>query len=388
MLSVVVWAVVALAAAYFASIAWVTLRAARELDQLRDSAAPGLTRCPRLSLIIPARDEAGVLEAALRSKLASDYPNLELVVIDDRSRDRTGAIIDALAAEHPQLRPVHVTQLPAGWLGKLHALARGVEVASGEWLLFTDADTHFAIDALSRAVGYAERRQLDFLALIPDLLPSGVVIDAALGHAAHACAGRAQARHRRSSLARGGGRWGLQPRGRSALERTAGFEALKMEVIDDVALAQMIKAAGGRCSVAHGHGLVALHFYRTLGEMARGGEKNSYAALGHFRLWQLLGLVALFLVVEWGPFWVQAMGGALRTAGFALLALDLVGAVGLALWLRRPWLSGLLTPLGVTLVMGIALRSAYLATLHGGIAWRETFYALTELRKGRRVRLL
>ena len=382
---VVAWVLVGLAALYFGAIASVAVAARRDIEVLADLPVPELTHWPRLSVITPARDEAAGLEKALRSKLTSTYPALELVAVDDRSKDGTGAIIDALAAEDSRVRAVHVTELPAGWLGKLNALQRGKEAATGEWLLFTDADIHFTPDALTRAVGYVERRGLDFLAVFPDLWPSGVLVDAgitALMRSLSLGMRKRAAENPKSRMAVGGGVFNLVRR--AALDRSAGLADLKMEVIDDIGLAQMIKRSGGKCSVANAQGLVGLHFYRSVGEMIRASEKNAYGAAGRFELKRLLPFVTLFFLLEWSPFWAIACGGALRWAGVGLLVLDYGGALAFTAWMRRPLLSALLTPVGATIGIWAALRAAYLTTLHGGISWRETFYSLEDLRKGRR----
>src|SRR6185503_6720653 len=105
--------------------------------------SPDPPRWPKLSIIIPACNEAASIEAAVTSRLAQDYPDFEVCVIDDRSTDGTGAIVDRLAEGDPRVRAVHITELPEGWLGKVHALHRGVSIATGEWLLLSDADVHF-----------------------------------------------------------------------------------------------------------------------------------------------------------------------------------------------------------------------------------------------------
>ena len=99
---------------------------------------------PRLSIVIPACNEAPAIQGAVESILAQDYPNLEIVLIDDRSTDETGVIIDRLAASDFRILRIHVTRLPDGWLGKVHALCRGAEASTGEWMLLTDADVHLA----------------------------------------------------------------------------------------------------------------------------------------------------------------------------------------------------------------------------------------------------
>ena len=134
----------------WAASLYATLRTIRAVPLLRDDASPEPARWPRVSLIVPARDEARDLERAVRTRLTDDYPNLQVILVDDRSTDGTGAIADRLAADDPRVKVVHVTELPAGWLGKLNALHRGVAEADGEWLLFSDADIEFAPGTLRR----------------------------------------------------------------------------------------------------------------------------------------------------------------------------------------------------------------------------------------------
>src|SRR5262245_58393739 len=116
---------------------------------------PELEHWPTVSLIAPARNEERHIEQAVRSLVPIDYPGLEITIVNDRSTDRTGEILSRLATEFPQLNVVHLEELPAGWLGKNHALQLGADRSQGEWLLFTDADVIFEPTALRRAIAYA-----------------------------------------------------------------------------------------------------------------------------------------------------------------------------------------------------------------------------------------
>jgi len=125
---------------------------------------------PTLTIVVPARNEEAEIEAALRSLLQLDYPHYEIVAVDDRSTDQTGAIMDRLAAgpaSQGRLRVVHVKELPAGWLGKVHAMWLGAQQTQSDWLLFTDADCVFRADSVSRAVYYAGATATDHLVLFP-----------------------------------------------------------------------------------------------------------------------------------------------------------------------------------------------------------------------------
>ena len=155
-----------------------TLRVVRAVPLLAASDAPPPQTWPKLSIVIPACNEAASLESALCSVLEQDYPELEIILIDDRSTDGTAAIVDRMAAADPRILAIHVEQLPEGWLGKVHALDLGAAKASGSWLLFTDADVHMAPGTLRRAIAYAAHHAIDHLAAVPDLWPSSLLVDA------------------------------------------------------------------------------------------------------------------------------------------------------------------------------------------------------------------
>src|SRR5271167_4249273 len=128
---------------------------------------------PRVSIIVPARDEAETIEQALSTLLALNYDNYEVIAVNDRSTDRTGEIMEKLAASpaaHECLRVVHHRELPAGWLGKTHAMWTAANQATGDWLLFTDADVLFKPDTLTRALAYAEAEAADHLVLFPRMI--------------------------------------------------------------------------------------------------------------------------------------------------------------------------------------------------------------------------
>ncbi len=133
---------------------------------------------PRVSIIVPARNEAEHIEAALVSLLQLDYPDYEVIAVDDRSDDATGAIMERVTSEwrergeasHHRLKVLHVSELPRGWLGKVHAMWKAAQQATGEWLLFTDADVVFRPDALRRAMTYGERERADHVVLFPTMV--------------------------------------------------------------------------------------------------------------------------------------------------------------------------------------------------------------------------
>ena len=353
---------------------------------LHDTSAPP-ERWPRVSLIVPARNEVETLAPAIRSRLAEGYPSLEVVLVDDRSTDGTGAVVDAIAAEDPRVRPVHVTSLPPGWLGKLHAMHEGVRLATGEWLLFSDADVHIAPGTLRRAVSYAEARQLDHLSILPQLRPATWLVDAAL--ASFTRTGLVLGRvwlvsDPRSTVGGSVGAFGLVRR--SALERSPGIEHLRLEVADDLALGQMLKASGSRSAVANGRELVLIHWYRSLAELARGTEKA--AALFDHRLWPAVFWTGALTALELGPFLTALLATVPLARGLGLLGvlLLLASTFWMCHFAGQRLLPAFLSPVGVVVNAVLLLRAAVLGKARGGLLWRSTLYRPEDLRPGRRVR--
>ena len=374
-----------------------TLRVVRAVPFLVRSDSPPPQTWPKLSIVIPACNEADSLESALRSVLQQDYPDLEIILIDDRSIDGTAAIVDRIAACDPRIVAIHVEQLPEGWLGKVHALDLGVRKASGSWLLFTDADVHMAPGALRRAIAYAAHRSIDHLAAIPDFWPNSLPVDANLALFARTfvVAMRVWAvADPQSDTSIGVGAFNLVRR--EALEHTEGFSWLRMEVGDDLGLGMMLKQSGARCCLVNAHSLLGLHWYRTLTEMAHGAEK-AYATAAHCSLVRTVMLCLVLVAMEWAPLVALAACATgfqpvrqipgLLWSGVAMLAAAVGSSVILARWSKSRLLPSLLFPLAAIVAAGIMLRSGWLGYRRGGIMWRGTLYPKDQLLAGRRLKI-
>ena len=174
----------------------------------------------------------------LSTLAALDYPNLEIIAVDDRSQDSTGAILEEYARNHERFRAVHVKELPAGWLGKPHALQRAYEVSNVEWLLFTDADVRFTPDVLRRAASLAKERALDHLTLFGDVEMHGSWTYVGVG--------------------------AFQLVKRSAYQAVGTHRRLTMEVVDDMKLGKMVKQGGFRSSVGLAQQAVSIRWHAGL----------------------------------------------------------------------------------------------------------------------------
>lgn len=373
----------ALTLALWLGAAWDVLRGNRRLRRLASLDAPPPAAWPRVSLVFAARNEAATVGAAVPTMLALDYPDLELIAVDDRSEDATGDLLDALAARDSRLLVEHIPSLRPGWLGKNHALHRGAQRATGRWILFTDADVHFRPDALRRAIAHAEAARLDHLAVVPQLHDRGPLLGICVGAFSllFALFLRPWAIPDPRSPSHGGvGAFNLVRA--SAYRRLGGHAPLRLRPDDDVKLGKLMKS-GGRSEFALGAGAVSVAWYANVGELVRGLTKNIYAGVD-YRVWMVLGGVAahgLFffwplvaLAVVSGPAWWLHVAA---VAAMLLVSVDNTRADG-----GRAW-HGLFLPVGLLVMDYALLRSMVVTHWQRGIVWRGTHYPLRELKQNR-----
>lgn len=369
------------------ALAWIiqALRALRGLallPRLGDLEPLKGGNCPKITIILAARDEAEKIAAALASMLAQDYPNYEVIAVDDRSADETPRILDEFAERHSHLKVVHVRELPEDWLGKPHALQKGYEQSTGEWVVFTDADVHFAPDALGRAATLFERNSLDHLTVLARLDMAGfwettATLYFGVGFAFGVEPWRVP--DKKSKRYMGAGYF--QMLRRTVYEAVGTHRRLAFEVVDDMKLAKIVKLGGYKSGVAIAGTLIRMRWNRGLGELVRGVTKNFFAASG-FSVPQTLAWIAGPLVVSVVPFVALPL-----THGYAQLSAAVASAVSVAfLGISAHesgvnWLYGFTQPLGGLLFSYMLLRSMVVTLRQGGIVWRGTFYPLAKLRK-------
>ncbi|HEX2241682.1 MAG TPA: glycosyltransferase family 2 protein [Gammaproteobacteria bacterium] len=382
---------VCLCGAWVAGLAYLMITIKR-LPVLRNQDAPTPAVWPRLSVIVPACNEASTLEAALATLLRQDYPDLELVLVDDRSTDGTGAIIERLARRDPRVRTVRVETLPAGWLGKVHALQQGVERSSGDWLLFTDADIHFAPGALRRSIALVLHQHIDHLALIPQTIQKSFALELAVttfGLLFLLTTRAASVNQPGSKAFLGIGAFNLVNAAR--FHRTPGFKWLRLEPGDDVGLGMMMKRAGGTARLALAYEDLSVQWYPSVPEMFKGLEKNLFGPSAQYRWWLLLLQVAMMWMLALAPYTALALGffkgsTVLALAGISAIGAQSVFAFGFVAPRPKPRISVLLLPFGMLLMSAMMLWSGYRCLRNGGIEWRGTRYSIEELRAGQRVK--
>jgi glycosyltransferase involved in cell wall biosynthesis len=361
---------------------------------------------PRVSIIVPARNEEETIERALNTLLALDYDNYEVIAVNDRSTDSTGEIMERVAESqnqptnqnphpvspkngetrvgHPRvLRVLHHRELPAGWLGKTHAMWTAANLANGDWLLFTDADVLFKPDSLRRALAYAESVPADHVVLFPQMImkrPGEYMMIAffqtmfMFGHRPWKVADPSTDDHM------GVGAFNLVRR--SVYDSVGTYEALRMEVLDDMKLGKVVKKAGFAQRNVFGGDLISIRWAKGAMGVVNNLTKNFFAVLS-FQWWRTVISAFGLAFLNFGPFL-----GVFLAHGWARVPYAVALGSMFAIYVGMSWRSAvpayyfLLHPVSTTLFIYTLLRSMFLTLWNDGIEWRGTKYPLDELRKG------
>jgi glycosyltransferase involved in cell wall biosynthesis len=377
------------------ALAWVSriVDAALGMPSVADIARPEWDRTPvapagepRVSIIVAARNEEEHIQETLKRLLELEYSNCEIIAVNDRSTDRTGPLMDEIAATsgaHQRLTVIHIQELPAGWLGKTHAMWTASQRATGDWLLFTDADVLFKPDTLRRAIAYGEASRTDHVILFPRMImlhPGERMMMAffqtlfIFGHRIWKVA---------DPKARdyiGVGAFNLVRR--SVYEAVGTYRALRMEILDDMKLGKIVKAAGFTQRGVFGKDLISLRWAKGAFGIVDNLTKNFFALLS-FQWWRTLGSIFAVAFLNLGPFfgvWL-AHGWARAPYGVALASIFLIYCGMSSLSAVRPYYF-FLHPVSTSLFMYILLRSMVHTLWNDGVIWRGTKYPLDELRKG------
>jgi glycosyltransferase involved in cell wall biosynthesis len=352
---------------------------------------------PRVSVVVPARNEEEIIEQALNTLLALDYDNYEVIAVNDRSTDSTGEIMERIEKDphfsqkrremgHPDFRSfrvVHHTELPVGWLGKTHAMWTAANQATGDWLLFTDADVLFKPDSLRRALAYAESVPADHLVLFPRMImkrPGEYMMIAffqtmfMFGHRPWKVADPSTDDHM------GVGAFNLVRR--RVYDAVGTYAALRMEVLDDMKLGKVVKKAGFAQRNVFGGDLISIRWAKGAVGVVNNLTKNFFAVLS-FQWWRAVISVFGLAFLNLGPFL-----GVFLAHGWARVPYVVALGSMFAIYVGMSWRSAvpvyyfLLHPVSSLLFIYTLLRSMILTLWNDGIEWRGTKYPLAELRKG------
>jgi glycosyltransferase involved in cell wall biosynthesis len=340
----------------------------------------------RVSIIVPACNEEETIEQGLSLLLSLDYDNYEVIVVDDRSTDRTGEIIERVAVSpeaHGCLKVIHVSELPPGWLGKTHAMWTAGGQATGDWFLFTDADVLFKPDVLRRALVYAEAENADHVVVFPRMImkrPGERMMIAffqtlfTFGHRPWKVADPKTKDHM------GVGAFNMVRR--NAYQAVGTYKALRMEVLDDMKLGKVVKNARFAQRNVFGDDLISIRWANGAMGVVNNLTKNFFAVLS-FQWWRTVASAFGLLFLNLGPFigvWL-AHGWARVPYAVALGSMFLI-YLGMSFKSSIPSYYFFLHPVSTMLFEYTLLRSMFLTLWDDGVTWRGTKYPLEELRKG------
>ena len=354
------------------------------LPRLRNFPLAANEHCPSISIIFAARNEQEKLAAALKTLTALDYPQLEIIAVDDRSTDATTQILTEYAARDSRIRVARVNELPAGWLGKPHALLKAYEVSRGELLLFTDADVHFQPDTLRRAVSLFAERKLDHLTLLCGLQMEGFwekLLLTFFGLVFQLSTDPQRVSNPKSSRSYVGiGAFQLVRR--SVYEAGGTHRRLALEVVDDLKLAKIVRQAGARSCIGISDEHVSVRWHAGLANIVRGVTKNFFAAAG-YRITLVVAHCLIIFLVSILPFVALPF---LHGWTLAFAIISVVIAIGFqacaAAVMKVSPLYGFTHPIGALIYLFMVFRSTAITLKQGGVVWRDTFYPLDELRRG------
>ena len=337
---------------------------------------------PAIAIIIAVRNEEEELEKALNSVCNLNYSNYRLVLVNDRSTDRTPQILESFAQGFSHVTVIHINKLPDGWLGKSHALYQGYLNSREEWLLFTDGDVSFKPDTLTKAISYSITQQLDHLVLLPHIHSRSALFNSVL--ATFKIMFDLQyrpwaAKNPHSGASIGMGAFNLVRR--TAYETAGTHLRFALHPNDDLQLGEHIKSSGHKQDVLYGDEQIQYEWYNSLNAFINGLMKNAFSSVNYSFLKAVINSIAalLFFVL---PVPVLMVSGVPQQQYLAAIIL----VSQLALYLLKPalharWWYVLIIPFAAAVISFIMLKSAIITTLQRGIYWRENFYPLSQLKK-------
>ncbi len=362
-----------------------------DLTRIDPASLPALASSegPDLTVVVPACNEERSIQATLRSLLASTGLRLEIVAVNDRSTDRTRDRMDEVCAEAAasggphSLRVIGISELPAGWLGKPHAMAMGAQQAKSRWLLFTDGDAIFQPQTLELALRHALAENADHLVLVPTVVLK-TWSEAAILAAMNVLGGWTirlwKVADPRAQDFIGVGGFNLIRR--EVYTRLGGFEALRMEVLDDLRLGWLVKRGGYAQRIALGPQLVRIRWLHGALGVVHLAEKNAFAVYRYRVGVTLLASLGLGVQIVW-PLAAIADGGWALAAGLLTYAsIAMTYHASRRSILAPAWLALFFAP-ATAVVLYALLRSMAFALVRGGVDWRGTRYPLEELRRHR-----
>lgn len=344
---------------------------------------------PKVSIIIPARNEEKNIEEALQTVLNIDYPAKEIIVLNDRSEDSTGRILQRMSKQYPALKVVNITELPKGWMGKNYALHTGAMSAAGEYLLFTDADVMMSPDVLKRAMSYVTQNSLAHFSMMPEVIVPGAFFDTFITTFEILFSMHMKpwyVKNPKSKAYIGIGAFNMMRA--DAYRKTGGFQTIKLRPDDDIKLGKLAKDNGYKSDFVYGAGKVSVKWYENFRELTNGFYKNMFSGL-NYNLLRAIGASIGLPVIAGFPFIALILSPFIASfhPGGIIFTLNLLSVLCIfTIYLiseRFNFKKALLFftfPVTASMFILILLRSVFLTYKNKGIIWRGTHYSLKELK--------
>jgi cellulose synthase/poly-beta-1,6-N-acetylglucosamine synthase-like glycosyltransferase len=336
---------------------------------------------PRISIIFSALNEEAAIEETINTLFKLDYPDYEIIAVNDRSTDQTPHILDSLKQRYPHLQVHHISKLPQGWFGKNHALHVAAGTATGEWLLFTDADVIMKPQTLSRSMSYALEKKLDHLTLFEHHSRHDFWLRVSLlgSYIAYTLAMRPwRVRFAWSKRSLGHGAFNLIRK--EAYEACNGHAAIALQCLDDMRLGALLKKNGFRQDTVNGQDFVEREWYGSLAEMVAGMRKNSFAYFDYRLLPALRDSLYAVIFTLWPLLAVLVCRGLLQYLNFAIVMLSIYLGKCVAKEFRLPQWFAVFYPLALGITIYTLWGSIISVYRHKGVIWRGTHYSLQMLK--------
>ncbi len=346
----------------------------------KDKFSSAILNYPRVSIIFAAKDEAKRVGSALRTFLAQDYPDFEVIAVNDRSTDETLAILNSV--KNPRLKVLDIQDLPSGWLGKTHALYEGYKISKGEWLLFTDADVHMDPLTLKTAVAAAEAQRLEHLTLFPKLVIHQYIEAVFTNYFAILFNFRYRpwsARFKRSLSYVGIGAFNMVRR--ETYEGVGTHKRLALDIADDMMLGKIIKRCGAGQMAMFGDEFISVRWVEGFAGVLHSLHKNAFRGLNYnypFLALSTLMILGVDILPFAGLFFLK--GAAFYFSAASVFCIFLVYLAGQK-HSPRSLLTFFAHPFAALLFIFTLWRSAVSVLKEGGVRWRDTFYPVEDLRR-------
>jgi len=341
---------------------------------------------PLVTIVVPAKDEAASVEESVRSIMASDYGKLEIVLVNDRSEDDTPRIMERLAREDTRIKVISIDELPGGWTGKTHAMFKAGQEASGDILLFTDADAFLDPKAVSQVVQFFKAQELDMFSLLPGFVKKGFNENAVYPHMALGISyfyplTDVNDPAKEAALASGC----FIMIARQAYEKLGTWERFRNEVTEDVALSKAAKANGLKLMVMRGLALVRTKPFESVWDVCRFWKRTYYGGLD--KNVSMIGRLVMNYAVLSVMILLFAVSGILLLIGraelpaVALFAISLLAMAAVVIPFsifinheQGDWVYGLASPVGVFVSLFVSLSTLITVLTKEGIRWRGSTY--------------